>query len=151
MRRIALSLLSIALLFTACEKNNYMTSHPAAAVFSKMFPSARNVEWEYEAGMLKAEFREGSYEKEAWFDNNASWLMTKTDIPVRKAPQNILDAALNHLGQGWYVEDVDHYLSSGTPSEYYIVECERRGWDQEVKLMITPTGEVITKNKETGF
>ncbi len=143
MKRIVFPLISAVLMITACEKNYYMVDYPAAGIFSQMFPSARHIEWEYEAGMLKAEFKDGSYEKEAWFKDGETWVMTKTDIPVRKAPKHIVEAALNHLGPGWYLEDVDHYLSTGTPSEYYIVECERRGMDQEAKLLITPDGKVI--------
>lgn len=115
----------------------------AKATFATMFPGVTVVEWEMEYGKVNAEFWHEGREKEAWFLTDGSWESTKTELMVNDVPQAVSAAALAKTGSGWYIEDADHYLTSGTPAEYYILELEQRGTSREAKLRIAPDGTIL--------
>ena len=141
-----LAFAAAALTLVACQKSNFFPHLPSEPqkTFSEMFPNARFVEWEHEyGGLLKAEFYQDGYEKEAWFSQDGTWLRTKTDLPVRMVPAVVSDAAMSLLGSGWYIDDADHFLSSEKPVEYYELDCEKRFTEMEARLRILPDGTVL--------
>lgn len=115
----------------------------AKAVFATMYPDAGNVEWEMEYGKVNVEFYQNRHEKEAWFLPDGTWLYTQTDIFVSEVPRAVADAAMAKLGNGWHIDDAEHCLSSSSPVEYYIIECENNSTDREARLRITPDGTVL--------
>lgn len=68
----------------ACEK--YDDGRPPKVVrmeFARMYPDARDVEWEYQGGMWKVSFETGDrpYETDydAWYDSEGNWIDTVAD------------------------------------------------------------------------
>ena len=145
-KMMLIALASIAVTLMACQNKNYYPFLPTEpqTTFFEMFPNARFVEWEQEhGGILKAEFYQDGYEKEAWFRQDGTWLQTKTELPVRKVPAVVSDAALALLGSGWYIDDADHFLCSEAPTEYYELDCEKRFTEMDAKLRILPDGTIL--------
>ena len=48
--------------------------------FLKLYPQATDVEWEQMAGCYVAEFIADSQEVDVWFNKQAEWVMTETDV-----------------------------------------------------------------------
>lgn len=145
-KMMLLAFAAMALTLVACQKTQFFPQFPSEPqkTFSEMYPNARFVEWEHEyGGFLKAEFRQDGYEKEAWFNQDGTWLFTKTDLPVRMVPAVVSNAAMSLLGSDWYIDDADHFLTSETPEEYYELDCEKRFTEKETRLRILPDGTVI--------
>ena len=85
-----------ALAMISCER--YEDGRPQKDVrneFSKMYPNAFDVEWEWDGTYWDVSFETGSRpngtEHEAWYDKTGSWLRTKTEIAVSAVPQKIQD------------------------------------------------------------
>ena len=48
--------------------------------FLKLYPQATDVEWEQMAGCYVAEFIADGQEIDVWFNKQAEWVMTETDV-----------------------------------------------------------------------
>ena len=115
----------------------------AKSTFATMYPGAQHVEWEMEYGKLSAEFYLDRHEKEAWFMTDGTWMFTETELAANEVPQNLVDIVMAKLGDGWHIDDADHFLSSTEPYEYYTLECENNFTDREAKLSITKDGIIL--------
>lgn len=51
-----------------------------ANAFGKMYPKAKDIAWSQQGDYFIAEFTMNELEKEVWFDNQANWIMTQTDL-----------------------------------------------------------------------
>lgn len=88
------ALVCAVVLTVSCEK--YEDGRPEKSVrseFSKMFPDAKDVEWDWEYGYWKVSFETGTApgrtEHEAWYDRDGSWVRTETDLRISAVPENI--------------------------------------------------------------
>ena len=55
--------------------------------FLKLYPQATDVEWEQMAGCYVAEFIADGQEIDVWFNKQAEWVMTETDVEsLEKVP-----------------------------------------------------------------
>lgn len=93
---MAMALAAVAFAAPSCDK--YEDGRPAKEVrneFDRMYPDAKDVEWEAESGYWKVSFETGSapdiVEHEAWYDASGSWVRTETEIPLSAVPQEIKD------------------------------------------------------------
>lgn len=109
------AMVAIASTLQACEK--YEDGKPLKNVrqeFKEMYPDARDVEWEMEFGNWVVSFETGTRqnvrEHEAWYDVNANWLRTETDIPVSDLPEALLKAleASEYAAPYLVIDDVDY-------------------------------------------
>lgn len=101
----------------SCEK--YEDGRPARSVikeFNRMYPDAKDVEWEPERGYWKVSFETGSLpdrvDHEAWYDASGIWLRTETDVRLSSVPQKILD----------YLRDSEYGTSSVERDDVEYVE-----------------------------
>ena len=134
-----------ALTLLSCEK--YEDGKPAKSVrseFAKMYPDARDVEWEAEAGYWKVSFETGKapavQDHEAWYDVSGNWIRTETDIVASALPQSVKDAlkASKYASAVLSGSDIEYVE---TPSgNYYEFEVIYEG--VEVALTVTEDGEV---------
>lgn len=109
----------------SCEK--YEDGKPGKHTrdeFSTMYPSAKDVEWDYEQGYWVVSFETGTRpnvkEHEAWYDASGIWVMTKTDVLRTALPQNIMDilAADPVYGKAPF-EDYDAEFVETPAGEFY--------------------------------
>lgn len=147
MKRILSFILMLvtAALILSCEK--YEDGKPLKNVrnaFSEMYPGARDVEWDAENGYWVVSFELGTppnvKECEAWYDVDANWLRTETDLVDSALPQSVKDAiaaseyasALLSAGDVDYVETPD--------GNFYELEVNLNGL--EIRLKVSEDGKV---------
>lgn len=92
---LAVAVAAIALL--SCDK--YEDGKPAKEVrteFNKMYPDAKDVEWEPQRGFWVVSFETGNppdvVEHEAWYDADGGWIRTETEVYISDLPKKVLDA-----------------------------------------------------------
>lgn len=115
--------------------------------FEAMFPEAGRVDWDLERGYYVADFYENGYEKEAWFDKNGIWLLTKTEYEGRVSDL-IKNAVGNTEYSDWWIDDVD-FIEKKDVDSFFVVEVEQGGIERN--LYFSESGEWIEKDQITIF
>lgn len=148
MKRILTALFALALVtaaFVSCDKfEDGRPANPVLSEFERMYPDAKDVEWEADMLNWKVSFELGTppavTEYEAWYDRDGKWLRTESDLLENALPQVVKDA----LAASEYASAV---LSAGdieyveTPEgNYYQLEVKYNG--VEVKLKVTEDGDI---------
>ena len=134
-----------AISLISCEK--YEDGRPAKsvrAVFSEMYPGAREVEWESDLSYWNVSFELGTppavKDCDAWYDVNAKWIRTETEISSRELPQSVKDAIAVSEYAG-AVLDADDVKFVETPDgAFYQLEVQYKGL--EIRLDITEEGNI---------
>ena len=105
--------------------------------FSKMYPDAFDVEWDWEGTYWDVSFRTGSRpnvtEHEAWYGKTGNWIRTKTEIMLSSVPQQIRDflAADSDYGTAPFADNDAEYIE--TPSgNFYRFDLRLNGVVVEV-------------------
>lgn len=129
-------------MFLSCDKDDKFPNGSIHETFDAMFPNAKNIEWEFEHGYYNAEFRENGYEKEAWFNSEGTWFMTKTDYG-RNMPEVIKAAFNNTEYKNWRVDDID-FIEQFNKEPFYIMEVEKNDIDKY--LFFNTAGELVEEN-----
>lgn len=146
-RLIVLFVAVIATLgFVSCDK--YEDGRPDKSVrneFSKMYPDAFDVEWEWEGTHWDVSFETGTrpngIEHEAWYDDTGNWIRTKTEMLITAVPQQIKDflAADPTYGTAPYADNDAEFIE--TPSgNFYRFDLRVNGVVVEVDVNVN--GEV---------
>ena len=147
MKRIltALIIMAAAVTFVSCDK--YEDGKPLKNVreaFAEMYPDARDVEWDAENGYWVVSFELGTppnvKECEAWYDVNANWIRTETDLVDNALPQSVKDAiaASEYASALLLAGDVDYVE---TPDgNFYELEIYLNGLG--IKLKVSEDGKV---------
>jgi hypothetical protein len=139
-------LLQSIFVFIACQKHVSAPNDLIENTFTKMFPNAKYIEWDVEDGYFVAEFRENGFEKEAWFNMDNVWVLTKTEYE-RKTPKLVKDAVNNTNYKGWRIEDTD-FIEIRDKAPFYIAEVEKG--ELEVDLYFSENGNFIKEVLEDG-
>ena len=93
MKKFNFSLLAGLLLLISASVCAENTPEKVQETFKKMYPKVTTVEWMHKSDYHIAGFVSDSHEMNAWFGNNAQWIMTETNVesledvpaPVAKA------------------------------------------------------------------
>lgn len=129
----------------SCNSDMYVPSDAIKSTFKSMYPKAKFVDWEFEAGYVNAEFSDDGKRKDAWFDTDANYLMTETDIKTSKVPAAIKATLSKGEYAKWRIDDVD-YLEFATAAPMYVLDIENG--DQDVDLYFSPDGELLEVRKD---
>ncbi|MBP5381559.1 MAG: PepSY-like domain-containing protein [Bacteroidaceae bacterium] len=134
----------VAMFNVACGDDDDIkpTDVPEAVMtaFQDMYPGAV-AEWEKVAGgLLKAEFLYDAHEKDAWFEQNGTWVKTITEIATSELPQAIRDYISTTYPTG-QIEDSD-FVETLTENTY-VVEVDREN-ESDLYLNFTESGELVT-------
>lgn len=129
----------------SCDR--YEDGRPAKVVrkeFARMFPDARDVEWEAEDGLWKVSFEIGTgvakTDYEAWYDVEGVWMRTAKDLFPSAVPQEIKEI-LNASEYGSAMIDDVEYVQ--TPDEeFYHFELKLAA--NEVYVDVYADGRVVT-------
>ena len=137
-----------ALAFTGCSDDD--ETHPGNDLVQKAFmdkyPGATGMDWETRAGYHVVDFWKDNQEKEAWFDANAVWNMTETDLRFDELPQAVKMAFEAGEYKTWHIDDVD-MLERPAMETLYIIEVEQ-GKD-EMDLFYTADGTLVKAVPDT--
>ena len=117
------------------------------AAFKEMYPAANDVAWSQDDGYYCADFMLSDLEKNVWFNAQAQWVMTQTEL---ESTDRVPDAVYNAYAAGsysdWQVLDV-------TLTEFpkwepiYTIEVGQQNVDVKYQLFYAPNGELLrTRN-----
>ena len=141
MKKLFLSLAVCAAFFTSCDDDSVMNqSAEIESSFSMKYPNASKVEWEKEGIYSVAEFNIDLMEADAWFDTNAKWVMTETDITPQMLPEEVTKAIQTSEYATWRIDDVD-LIERPDLENIYIVEVELGKIDKD--LHYTAAGKFL--------
>lgn len=140
---LAVAMAAIALL--SCDK--YEDGKPAKAVrsnFDKMYPDARDVEWESQRGLWVVSFETGNppdlVDHEAWYDADGGWIRTETEMAAGALPQKVLDALAASEYASAVIDGNDVVYVETPDSSWYRLELFFGG--VEIHVDVTEDGKV---------
>lgn len=113
------------------------------AAFKNMYPQATNVEWEHMAGCYVADFVLNNQEIDVWFNKDAQWVMTETDVEsLEKVPIPVAGAFMNSTMASMRLKDVRIITFPSKPT-VIIIEAEQYNSDEEFQLFYAPDGTLL--------
>jgi len=127
--------------FQNCDDDNDLSKAPAAveAVFNRLYPNATVKEWEKEGNYIKADFRNGQQDSEAWFLSDGTWVRTETDILPGNLPQAVQEYVTTHY-PGYWIDDAE--LVEMPTGNYYKLDLEKNG-ARDVVLQLRADGTPV--------
>lgn len=131
------------LAFYSCDDDdNLKVSDNFKSAFKSLYPNAKNVEWEKKRGYYVADFWRSDMkaEAEAWFNEQAQWTMTVTEISYNDLPQEVKNGYQASEYSHWRLDDTDK-VERHEMETVYIIEVEKN--NQEYDLYYTPDGTLI--------
>lgn len=118
-------------MLSACDHDDDLPSskvpETVKSAFEAKFPAVVKAEWEKKSGYYVAEFRDNGLDMEAWYDSDAIWCMTETDLrtDLNELPGLVKNAFETSEYMDWRVDDIDKYeRPSGV---FYLIEVEKSG------------------------
>lgn len=111
-----------------------------ANALEKMYPKADNIAWSQQGDYFVAEFTMNELEKEVWFDTQANWIMTQTDL---ESADLLSPAVYNSFAIGqystWQVDNVTLVeFPNRTPVS--VIEVEQNNMPGEYQLFYSQDG-----------
>lgn len=119
------AVMTAAMAIISCER--YDDGRPSKDVrseFSRMYPDAYDVEWEWEGTRWEVSFDTGSRanpdEHEAYYNTDGSWIMTKTEVLLTSVPEKIKEfLALDpEYGTASFEDNDAEYIETPSGSFY---------------------------------
>ena len=145
LRFILPAIFSMSLItFTSCsdDDDNMIPSTPFQEALKLKYPNASAVEWEKKQVYTVADCWVDNKDVDVWFDDNASWLMTETELLSTDLPEVITKALAQTEYANWRIDDVDLLEYPSSPKVYVIeVEEGKQEWD----LYYSEQGEFLNK------
>jgi len=108
--------------------------------FKKMFPEAKDVEWDKFPDFYEVDFTDGKLEKEAIFGNDGTWMITERTVPHNKLPQAIKDGLAKSKYKDFKIRESAEVEMPGL-SEAYGVDVVKG--KEEFALYFDKTGTII--------
>lgn len=124
--------------------------------FELKFPQAVDVEWEKEGRYYVADFRapvdglQGRVmcEMDAWYDVEANWKMTVTDVTYDMLPPVVQVGFTSGNYGSWRVEDV-HIVEINGKDTLYILEVEQGNTERDLRY--NAKGELVKESRDTDY
>ena len=145
-RKLFLAIAAVATLcgFQACggDDDDIKVDDLYKQALQTTLPTLQNVHWEKKGAYKVAEGREGQYDVDVWFDNDARWVMTEYDYvrDTAKLPAAILQGIQAGEFAGWQIDDIELYRRPDL--NFFVIEVESPGRN-DVYLYYTESGYFI--------
>lgn len=140
-----------ALAFSACsddDKDDCITVPDAVSdALKSKYPAASDIEWERKGGYFVADCWMNGRDMDVWYDTQASWLLTETDIVWNDLPVAVQTAFGNGEYATWKREDIDMLEYPAQPVRY-VIEVEQGA--QEYQLFYAEDGNLLDKCDVSG-
>lgn len=142
---VIIASLVAALAIVSCDK--YEDGKPSKDVrneFSRMYPSAWDVEWENQGAYWEVSFETGSRpdgtDHKAWYDKGGNWIQTCTEVLLSAVPQSVKDYLMaSEFGTGQF-EDNDAEFFETQSGNFYRFDIRMGG--REIDVDVTEDGKV---------
>ncbi len=135
-------ILALGFLALSCsDDDNFEPDNSAVKnAFATKYPGASVDEWEMKFTYYVANFRLDNNETEAWFESNANWVFTETDLTYAKLPDAIKTSFEASEYKDWEKDDIDKIERPETET-VYILEVE--SGNTELDLYYSEDGELM--------
>ncbi len=135
-------ILALGFLALSCsDDDNFEPDNSAVKnAFATKYPGASVDEWEMKFTYYVANFRLDNNETEAWFESNANWVFTETDLTYAKLPDAIKTSFEASEYKNWEKDDIDKIERPETET-VYILEVE--SGNTELDLYYSEEGELM--------
>lgn len=147
MKRIFAILAVAAALVASVSCEKYEDGKPADAIinlFEKMYPDAKDIEWERAGTLWEVSFETGTAPNEidhtAWYDMEGNWVKTKTEIHVTSVPSEIKEFLQNSEFASSVLEDTEIDFYETPDGNFYRFEVLYNG--ARVSVDVTEDGKV---------
>lgn len=111
--------------------------------FQKMYPGAKDVEWELKKDIYAVDFRIDGKDAEAYFNADGTWLRIKEDVNASSVPAAV-KKAVKEAYPDFKIEDYD-LVKDARGNEFYSVEIEKesRDGDTELTVRVLANGKIL--------
>lgn len=127
-----------------CSDDDHPANVPDTVkdMLMKDYPNAGWVEWDIKAGYYVADFYQDGSELEVWYDKQAQWRMTETDLDrnFTSLPVPVQDAFQAGGYSSWKIDGLDKYECPD--KTFYRIEVETKG-KRDRKLFYSESGQLL--------
>lgn len=102
--------------------------------FQKMYPGAKDIEWELKRDIYAADFKIDGKDVEAYFNAEGTWLRSKEDVSASSVPAAV-KKAVKEAYPDFKIEDYD-LVKDARGNEFYSVEIEKESKDGDTELTV---------------
>lgn len=102
--------------------------------FQKMYPGAKDIEWELKRDIYAADFKIDGKDVEAYFNAEGTWLRSKEDVSASSVPAAV-KKAVKEAYPDFKIEDYD-IVKDARGNEFYSVEIEKESKDGDTELTV---------------
>ena len=140
-----------AMAFGACDDDDKNDNIKAPDAVSKAlkdkYPAAMDIEWERKGDYFVADCWMDGREMDVWYDVQATWKLTETDILWEGLPPTVQTAFEGGEYAQWRREDSDMLEYPVQPVQY-VIEVERG--NEEYQLFYAGDGNLLQKRDVSG-
>ncbi len=137
--------------FNACsddDKNDHINVPDAVSKALKdKYPAATGIEWERKGTYFVADCWMDGKEMDVWYDTQAIWQLTETDITWEGLPPAVQTAFNGGEYATWKREDIDMLEYPEEPVQY-VIEVENG--DSEYQLFYAENGDLLQRRDVSG-
>lgn len=102
--------------------------------FQKMYPGAKDIEWELKRDIYAADFKIDGKDVEAYFNAEGTWLRSKEDVSASSVPAAV-KKAVKEAYPDFKIEDYN-LVKDARGNEFYSVEIEKESKDGDTELTV---------------
>lgn len=102
--------------------------------FQKMYPGAKDIEWELKRDIYAVDFKIDGKDVEAYFNAEGTWLRSKEDVNSSSVPAAV-KKAVKEAYPDFKIEDYD-LVKDARGNEFYSVEIEKESKDGDTELTV---------------
>jgi hypothetical protein len=120
---------------------------PIITAFNGKYPDVTKVKWELEKDdHYEAEIKQNGEEQSVIFDKQGDWVETETELKATQLPEPVKQS----ISQQFPDFRIDEAEKSETHEKGVVYEVEVEKAKTSYKLIISPSGEILKKEKEDG-
>lgn len=102
--------------------------------FQKMYPGAKDIEWELKRDIYAVDFKIDGKDVEAYFNAEGTWLRSKEDVSASSVPAAV-KKAVKEAYPDFKIEDYD-IVKDARGNEFYSVDIEKESKDGDTELTV---------------
>ena len=140
-----------AMAFSACDdddkNDNIKVPDAVSKALKDKYPAAMDIEWERKGDYFVADCWMDGREMDVWYDVQATWKLTETDILWEGLPPTVQTAFEGGEYAQWKREDIDMLEYPVQPVQY-VIEVERG--NEEYQLFYAGDGNLLQKRDVSG-
>lgn len=147
---LPLLLMIVALSLGSCDKDDDI--YPGAnselvKELNKLYPDARNVEWERKSSYSVADCYWKGAELNVWFGASNNWVQTEEALIYNALPAAVTDAFTQSKYGSWAIDEVTKLSFPENPT-LFVVEVEQG--KQEIALFYSELGKELLERNVAG-